>query len=376
MILDLSEGSPEGELPFGLPSRSSCCCSSWARLAGLLPVLVASSRRGRARAHRPGRQAVDLSSSRNMISGWASRRLDYSLFSCPVRESGAGRENGGIAIVGSPQPCVSSSSRRSCSRWWDGLVPDTILRSSPRCVLVGIVTVVARDAAARAPRALGDRGHALRVPARSADRASAGIGAESGHGCNGMMAPAAARGPVSAGLLCWLRYRAGLETVDRFGSAGPLCSEAGFLLLELEFARHRRRGRGGRRRAVRSRPSGGTERRSRIEADAVFSPRSRERRRSLAPSIALVAGDSRDQRSLASVQRLRSDVVPTYRPTARAPSSRARPLSDRLPRVADSAPIVFALCSSSACLLTPRSLGRASSSGNRPNLSRSAQPTA
>ncbi len=321
----------KGELQFGLPVALLVLLLVFgAVVAGLLPVLVAlvSIVIALGLTALVG-QAFDLSIYVvNMISGMGlALGIDYSLFvvSRFREERRLGSERlAAIATVGSTasRAVLFSGSAFVLAMLGMVLVPDTILRSlATGAVLVGIVTVLAALTLLPAVLALlGDRVNALRVP-------WLGRRAEEEAGTEGRIwsriVRSVTRMPVAA---------AGLSVVVLLAVASPLLSihtgltgvrelpdrfhaKRGFTLLEQEF------GVGTPDSVqvvvegdVRSPPvrRAIAEVARRVRADGAF----------LAPDVstspdgravnveALVAGDSRDERALTAVQRLRSTVVP------------------------------------------------------------------
>ena len=326
------EDLEKGELEFGLPVALIVLLLVFgAVVAGLLPVLVAlvSIAVALGLTALVG-QAFDLSIYVvNMISGMGlALGIDYSLFvvSRFREERRLGSEKlDAIATVGSTacRAVLFSGSAFVLAMLGMVLVPDTILRSlATGAVLVGVVTVLAALTLLPAVIALlGDRVNALRVP-------WIGRRAEEGAGTEGrtwsrvvgvvtrapLAAAVASVGLLLAAAVPILFIETGLtgvrELPDRFHA------KRGFTMLEREF------GVGtpdsvqvvveGDVRSPRMRGAV-AELRDRIARDGAF----------LAPAVstspdgllvkveALVAGDSRDERALAAVQRLRSDVVPS-----------------------------------------------------------------
>ena len=325
------EDLQKGELQFGLPVALLVLLLVFgAVVAGLLPVLVAlvsivvalglTALLG---------QAFDLSVFVvNMISGMGlALGIDYSLFvvSRFREERRLGSEKlDAIATVGSTacRAVLFSGSAFVLAMVGMVLVPDTILRSlAAGALLVGVVTVVAALTLLPAVLSLlGDRVNALRVPwlGRRIEESAGVEGRVWSRIVAAVMRAPVLAAAVSIGLLLLATVPVlGLETgltgvrdlPDRFAA------KQGFVLLEEEF------GVGtvdsvevvveGDVRSPELRAAIG-ELGRRIEADGAFRPPevsvSDDGR--LATVEALVAGDSRDQRSLAAVQRLRSDVVP------------------------------------------------------------------
>ena len=325
------EDLQKGELQFGLPAALIVLLLVFgAVVAGLVPVLVAlvaiivslglTALLG---------QAFDLSVFVvNMISGMGlALGIDYSLFvvSRYREERRLGSEKLlAIATVGSTtsRAVLFSGSAFVLAMVGMVLVPDTILRSlAAGAILVGIVTVVAALTLLPAVLSLiGDRVNALRVPwlGRRIE-ASAGVEGR----VWSRIVRSVTRTPVlaavlSAGLLVLaalpvLRMETGLtgvrELPERFAA------KQGFTLLEEEFGV-------GTADSVQVVVEGDigaarveqaiAELARRVGADGAFLPAdvSTSPDGRLANVEALVAGDSRDERALEAVQRLRSEVVP------------------------------------------------------------------
>ena len=325
------EDLQKGELQFGLPAALIVLLLVFgAVVAGLVPVLVAlvaiivslglTALLG---------QAFDLSVFVvNMISGMGlALGIDYSLFvvSRYREERRLGSEKLlAIATVGSTtsRAVLFSGSAFVLAMVGMVLVPDTILRSlAAGAILVGIVTVVAALTLLPAVLSLiGDRVNALRVPwlGRRIE-ASAGVEGR----VWSRIVRSVTRTPVlaavlSAGLLVVaalpvLRMETGLtgvrELPERFAA------KQGFTLLEEEFGV----GTADSVQVVVEGDIGATrveqaiaELARRVGADGAFLPAevSTSPDGRLANVEALVAGDSRDERALEAVQRLRSEVVP------------------------------------------------------------------
>ena len=326
------EDLEKGELEFGLPVALVVLLLVFgAVVAGLLPVLVAlvSIAVALGLTALVG-QAFDLSIYVvNMISGMGlALGIDYSLFvvSRFREERRLGHETlDAIGTVGSTacRAVLFSGSAFVLAMLGMVLVPDTILRSlATGAVLVGVVTVLAALTLLPAVIALlGDRVNALRVP-------WLGRRTEESAGAEGRMwsrvvglvtrAPVAAM-VASVGLLVAaavpiLAIQTGLtgvrELPDRFHA------KRGFAMLEREFGV----GTPDTVQVVVEGDVGSARLRAavvelerRVAGDPAFlapeastSPDGR-----LAKVEALVVGDSRDERALAAVQRLRSEVVPT-----------------------------------------------------------------
>ena len=325
------EDLQQGELQFGLPVALLVLLLVFgAVVAGLLPVLVAlvaivvalglTALLG---------QAFDLSVFVvNMISGMGlALGIDYSLFVVfrYREERRRGNEKlDAIGVVGSTacRAVLFSGSAFVLAMVGMVLVPDTILRSlAAGAVLVGIVTVVAALTLLPAVLALlGDRVNALRVPwlGRRVEESAGVEGRVWSRIVRAVMRAPLLAAAASAGALLLLALPVlGIETgltgvrdmPDRFAA------KQGFTLLEDEF------GVGtvdsvevvveGDVRSPRVRAAiGAVERR--LASDPAFrTPEvSTSEDGRLAVVEALVAGDSRDKRSLAAVERLRTDVVP------------------------------------------------------------------
>jgi putative drug exporter of the RND superfamily len=202
------------------------------------------------------------------------------------------------------------------------LVPDTILRSlAAGAILVGIVTVLAALTLLPAVLALlGDRVNALRVPwlGRRIEESAGTEGRVWSRVVRSVTRTPAAAGAVSAGVLVLLAlpilsFETGLtgvrELPDRFAA------KQGFALLEDEFGV-------GTVDSVQVVVHGDVQstrvarRVSRVAEVLERNPTFRNAEISKSPDgelatvEALVAGDSRDERTLQAVERLRSDVLP------------------------------------------------------------------
>jgi putative drug exporter of the RND superfamily len=325
------EDLQKGELQFGLPAALIVLLLVFgAVVAGLVPVLVAlvaiivslglTALLG---------QAFDLSVFVvNMISGMGlALGIDYSLFvvSRYREERRLGSEKLlAIATVGSTtsRAVLFSGSAFVLAMVGMVLVPDTILRSlAAGAILVGIVTVVAALTLLPAVLSLiGDRVNALRVP-------WLGRRIEESAGVEGRVwsriVRSVTRSPVlaavlSAGLLVVaalpvLRMETGLTGVRELPAR--FAAKQGFTLLEEEFGV-------GTADSVQVVVEGDVganrveeaiaELARRVGADGAFLPAevSTSPDGRLANVEALVAGDSRDERALEAIQRLRSEVVP------------------------------------------------------------------
>ena len=326
------EDLQKGELQFGLPVALLVLLLVFgAVVAGLLPVLVAlvaivvalglTALLG---------QAFDLSVFVvNMISGMGlALGIDYSLFVLSrYREErrGGSEKLDSIAIVGSTacRAVLFSGSAFVLAMVGMVLVPDTILRSlAAGALLVGIVTVVAALTLLPAVLALlGDRVNAGRVPwlGRRIEQSAGAEGRIWSRVVGAVMRAPLVAAVVAAGALLLaavpvLGIETGLTGVrdlpDRFAA------KQGFLLLEEEFgvgtvdsvevvvAGDVSEG---------SETSRGVERVAELlNGDPTF--RNAEISRSpdgeLAVVEALVTGDSRDERTLQAVERLRAEVLP------------------------------------------------------------------
>jgi RND superfamily putative drug exporter len=326
------EDLQKGELQFGLPVALIVLLLVFgAVVAGLVPVLVAlvaivvslglTALVG---------QGFDLSIYVvNMISGMGlALGIDYSLFvvSRYREERRLGSDElTSIGTVGSTacRAVLFSGSAFVLAMAGMVLVPDTILRSlATGAILVGIVTVLAALTLLPAVLALlGDRVNALRIPwlGRRIERSAGTEGRVWSHVVRSVirapwLAAVLSVAFLVAAALPILTIETGLtgvrELPDRFHA------KRGFTMLEQSF------GVGtpdsvqvvveG---AVRSAPLraavaelarrvGGAE--AFLPADVSISPDGR-----VAKIEALVAGDSRDERALAAVERLRTDVAPS-----------------------------------------------------------------
>jgi putative drug exporter of the RND superfamily len=325
------EDLQKGELQFGLPVALLVLLLVFGSVvAGLLPVVVAlvSIMVALGLTALLG-QAFDLSVYVvNMISGMGlALGIDYSLFvvSRYREERRLGSEKlTSIGTVGSTacRAVLFSGSAFVLSMVGMVLVPDTILRSlAAGAILVGIVTVLAALTLLPAVLALlGDRVNALRVPwlGRRIEESAGTEGRVWSRVVRAVTRTPAAAAAVSAGVLVVLAlpildFETGLtgvrELPDRFAA------KQGFSLLEDEFGV-------GTVDSVQVVVHGNVEstpvarRVSRVaellernptfrNADVSKSPDGQ-----LATVEALVAGDSRDERTLQAVEQLRSDVLP------------------------------------------------------------------
>jgi uncharacterized membrane protein YdfJ with MMPL/SSD domain len=325
------EDLQKGELQFGLPVALLVLLLVFgAVVAGLLPVLVAlvsivvalglTALLG---------QSFDLSVYVvNMISGMGlALGIDYSLFVVfrYREERRLGSEKlAAIATLGSTtgRAVLFSGSAFVLAMVGMVLVPDTILRSlAAGAILVGIVTVLAALTLLPAVLALlGDRVNALRVPwlGRRIEESAGAEGRVWSRVVRAVTRTPAIAAAVSAGALVLLALpvlsiETGLTGVrslpDRFAA------KQGFTLLEEEFGVGTVdsvevvvRG------DVGSNPV--AQRVSRVAELLGSSPTFRNAEVSKSPDgelalvEALVAGDSRDERTLQAVERLRTDVLP------------------------------------------------------------------
>ena len=325
------EDLQKGELQFGLPAALIILLLVFgAVVAGLVPVLVAlvaivvalglTALVG---------QAFDLSVFVvNMISGMGlALGIDYSLFvvSRYREERRLEQEKlDAIATVGSTasRAVLFSGSAFVLAMVGMVLVPDTILRSlATGAILVGIVTVVAAITLLPAVLSLlGDRVNALRVPwlGRRIEESAGTEGRVWSRVVRSVtrrpfLAAAVSAGALVLAALPVLAIDTGLtgvrELPDRFEA------KQGFVLLEQEFGV-------GTPDSVQVVVAGDVradpvrqaidEIARRVGEDGAF--RTPEISTSpdgvLANVEALVAGDSRDERALEAVARLRSEVVP------------------------------------------------------------------
>ncbi len=325
------EDLQKGELQFGLPAALIVLLLVFgAVVAGLVPVLVAlvaiivslglTALLG---------QAFDLSVFVvNMISGMGlALGIDYSLFvvSRYREERRLGSEKLlAIATVGSTasRAVLFSGSAFVLAMVGMVLVPDTILRSlAAGAILVGIVTVLAALTLLPAVLALiGDRVNALRVPwlGRRVEQSAGVEGRVWSRIVRSVTRTPVLAAVLSAGLLVVaalpvLRMETGLTGVREL--PGRFAAKQGFTLLEEEFGI-------GTADSVQVVVEGDigaarveqaiAELARRVGADGAFLPAevSTSPDGRLANVEALVAGDSRDERALEAVQRLRSEVVP------------------------------------------------------------------
>jgi len=325
------EDLQKGELEFGLPAALIVLLLVFGSVvAGLVPVLVAvvSILVALALTAVVG-QAFELSVFVvNMISGMGlALGIDYSLFivSRYREERRLGQPKlDAVGTLGSTasRAVLFSGSAFVLAMLGMVLVPDTILRSlATGAILVGIVTVAAALTLLPALLAvLGDRVNALRLP-------WLGRRIEESAGTEGRVWSRIVRGVMRAPLLgaavaiCLLllatlpvaAIETGLTGVRTLPDRFP--AKQGFLALEDEFGvatvdtvQVVVRGDigsselDGRLRELERRLSGGAFTTPELEK----SPDGQ-----LAVVEARLVGDSRDERSLAAVQRLRADVVPT-----------------------------------------------------------------
>jgi len=325
------EDLQKGELQFGLPVALLVLLLVFGTVvAGLLPVVVAlvsiivalglTALLG---------QSFDLSVYVvNMISGMGlALGIDYSLFvvSRYREERRLGSEKlVAIGTVGSTtcRAVLFSGSAFVLAMVGMVLVPDTILRSlAAGAILVGIVTVLAALTLLPAVLALlGDRVNALRVPwlGRRVEESAGAEGRIWSRIVRFVIRTPAIAAAVSAGVLVVLALPVlGLETgltgvrelPDRFAA------KQGFTVLEDEFGV-------GTVDSVQVVVRGDVEARPiatrvyRVADMLEASPRFRNAEVSTSPDgelatvEALVAGDSRDERTLQAVERLRTDDLP------------------------------------------------------------------
>jgi len=325
------EDLQKGELQFGLPVALIVLLLVFgAVVAGLVPVLVALV----AIAVSLGLtalvgQAFDLSVYVvNMISGMGlALGIDYSLFvvSRYREERRLGSDElASIATVGSTasRAVLFSGSAFVLAMLGMVLVPDTILRSlATGAILVGIVTVLTALTLLPAVLALlGDRVNALRVPwlGRRVERSAGAEGRVWSRVVRSVtgapwLAVVLSVGVLVAAALPILTIETGLtgvrELPDRFHA------KRGFTMLEQSFGV-------GTPDSVQVVVEGDVRSARLKAAVAELGRRVGGAGEFLAPDVstspdgrvakveALVAGDSRDERALAAVQRLRSDVAP------------------------------------------------------------------
>jgi RND superfamily putative drug exporter len=322
----------KGEFQFGLPGALLVLLLVFGSVfAGLVPVLAAivSIVIALGLTALVG-QAFDLSIFVvNMLSGMGlALGIDYALFivSRYREERRLGREQlKAIAIVGSTasRAVLFSGSAFVLAMVGMVLVPDTILRSlATGAILVGVVSVLAALTLLPALLGLlGDRVNAGRVPwlGRRVEESAGTEGRVWGRVVRAVMrTPAVSAGVSVAVLLLLAAPVLGLETglqgvrnlPDRF------VSKQGFLALEQEFGV-------GTPDSVEvvvaaddvtsASVRAGIRR---LEAELGANPVFREadvsvsEDRRLAVVESLVAGDSRDERAVRAVERLRSDVLP------------------------------------------------------------------
>ena len=321
----------EGELQFGLPAALLVLLLVFgAVVAGLIPLLMAvvSIIVALALAALIG-QAFDLSLFIvNMLTGMGlALGIDYSLFVVSrYREERAGGREERAAITASgataSRAVLFSGMAFVLAMLGMVLVPDTILRSlALGAILVGAVSVVAALTLLPAVVGLlGDRVNALRIPVigRSAERGTA----TEGRFWSAVARAVMRRPVVSLVLSAALLLAAALPVLDlNTGFAGirtfpdHLPSKQGFVALEEEVG------------------VGTTDSVEVVVDGDVGSPPvaaaverfARELRRDPAfrqPSVdefpelrlavveALVVGDSRDQRAIDAVERVRDELVP------------------------------------------------------------------
>jgi RND superfamily putative drug exporter len=325
------EDLQKGELEFGLPVALFVLLLVFgAVVAGLVPVLVALV----AIAVALGLtalvgQAFDLSVYVvNMISGMGlALGIDYSLFVVSryreERRLGSS-ELASIATVGSTasRAVLFSGSAFVLAMVGMVLVPDTILRSlATGAILVGVVTVLAALTLLPAVLALlGDRVNALRVPwlGRRVERSAGAEGRVWSRVVRSVTAAPWLAAVLSVGFLVAaalpiLTIETGLtgvrELPDRFHA------KRGFTMLEQSFGVGTPDSvqvvvegdvRSAPLRAAVAELARRVDRAPEfLQPDVSTSPDGR-----VAKVEALVAGDSRDERAIAAVRRLRSDVAP------------------------------------------------------------------
>jgi RND superfamily putative drug exporter len=325
------EDLQKGELQFGLPVALLVLLLVFGALvAGLLPVVVAlvsivvalglTALLG---------QGFELSVYVvNMISGMGlALGIDYSLFVVSRYREERNLGNEKLAAIGSVGSTASRAVLFSGTAFVLAmvgmvLVPDTILRSlAAGAIFVGIVTVVAALTLLPAALALlGDRVNAGRVPwlGRRIEQSAGTEGRIWSRVVRSVMRAPALAAALSAGALLvaavpLLGIETGLTGVrdlpDRFAA------KQGFSLLEREYG-------------VGTVDSVEVVVRGDVESDEVDrrvsrvaellgkDPTFRNPEVSKSPDgalalvEALIAGDSRDERSLQAVERLRSDVLP------------------------------------------------------------------
>ena len=325
------EDLQKGELQFGLPAALVVLLLVFgAVIAGLVPVLVAlvaivvalglTALLG---------QAFDLSIFVvNMISGMGlALGIDYSLFVVSRYREERRRGSEKLAAIGTVGSTASRAVLFSGTAFVLAmvgmvLVPDTILRSlAAGAILVGIVTVVAALTLLPAVLALiGDRDNHLGVPwlGRRVGECAGAAGRVWSRVVRSVTRAPLLAAVLSTGLLVVaalpvLTIETGLtgvrELPDRFAA------KQGFTLLEDEFGV-------GTVDSVQLVVEGDVastdvrqaidELARRVGADGAFLPAqvSTSPDGRLANVEALVAGDSRDERALAAVESLRSEIVP------------------------------------------------------------------
>jgi RND superfamily putative drug exporter len=324
------EDLQKGELQFGLPAALIILLLVFGSVvAGLVPVLVAivAILVALALTALVG-QAFELSVFVvNMISGMGlALGIDYSLFvvSRYREERRLGEERlEAISVVGSTasRAVLFSGSAFVLAMLGMVLVPDTILRSlAAGAILVGLVTVAAALTLLPALLAvLGDRVNALRVPwlGRRIERSAGVEGRVWSRIVRGVMRAPLLGAAVSVFLLLLATLpitsiETGLTGVrnlpDRFAA------KQGFLVLEKEFGvatvdTVQVVVRGDVTSEVLNRRIHELERR--LGYGAFQGPEvETSADGQLAVIEARLVGDSRDERSLAAVQRLRSELVP------------------------------------------------------------------
>jgi uncharacterized membrane protein YdfJ with MMPL/SSD domain len=321
----------EGELQFGLPAALIVLLLVFgAVVAGLIPLLLAlvSIIVALALTALVG-QAFELSLFVvNMLTGMGlALGIDYSLFVVSrYREERAGGQEKSEAIAGSgataSRAVLFSGMAFVLAMLGMVLVPDTILRSlAVGAILVGGVSVVAALTLLPAVLGLlGDRVNSLRIPllGRSAQRGTATEGRFWSAVARGVM-----RRPVTSLVLSVaLLLAAAAPVLDlNTGFAGirtfpdRLPSKQGFVALEEQFGV-------GTTDSVQVVIDGDVQDPSvalaidRLERVLRREPAFRQPTvdefpaRRLAVVEALVVGDSRDQRAIDAVKRLRDEVVP------------------------------------------------------------------
>jgi uncharacterized membrane protein YdfJ with MMPL/SSD domain len=321
----------EGELQFGLPAALIVLLIVFGTvIAGLVPLLLAvvSIIVALALAALIG-QAFDLSLFIvNMLTGMGlALGIDYSLFIVSrYREERAGGRHEPAAIVATgataSRAVLFSGMTFVLAMLGMVLVPDTILRSlALGAILVGAVSVVA--ALTLLPALLGllrDRVNALRIP-------YLGRNAERGTAREGRLASAVARGvtrrPVAALVVSvGLLLAAAVPVLDlNIGFAGirtfpdHLASKQGFDALQEEFGV-------GTTDSVQvvvdgdvgSPPVAAAVERlaDEMRREAAFRQPNVEEFPELRLAVveALVVGDSRDERAIDAVERMRDEIVP------------------------------------------------------------------